>query len=285
MKDFEQSTSTSFIELGDFGLGSIEASYEQQEKLEELTQSLATGSLHKTLEKPLNRKQNLAMCIDGRTEEIVESTLAPNSAGGSLSLYAADILCGSKFENLEEMIEYLDDAGYEIGGHTDSHAHDEYSGCGANDKMPLIMDFIAKNPKEIQSLAAKFDIEMPDEIIDRLAINAAAFDDGLSGSQRLSVLASRTDPDKIHALEGDHKEIIIAMNTKPNTTLDRNLVRAKFGSDYQVFNVDVWSFRDAAESISTPNSEQIESIFLALCAYNFATAAILTGPRMRVVTI
>ena len=285
MKDFEQSTGTSFIELGDFGLGSIEAGYEQQARLEELTKSLAAGSLHRTLEKTLNRKQNLAMCIDGRTEEIVESTLAPNSAGGSLSLYAADILRGSKFENLEEMIDYLNDAGYEIGGHTDSHAHDEHSGCGANDKMPLIMDFIANNPKKIQSLAAEFDIEMSDEIIDRFTLNAAGFNDGLSGARRLDVIANKTDPNMIHTLEGDHREVVIALNTRPDTTLDRKLVSAKFGRDYQVFNVDAWSFRDAAESISATNSQEAENIVLALCAYNFATAAILTGPRRRIVVI
>ncbi len=264
--------------------GTIEAGPDQQGRLDEFTERVGSGEFHveTTGKVPFG-------CIDGRdTRDGL--TPKPDSAGGTESLFVADDLTTKRFagggttrEAYANTLRYVSDAGYEVGGHTDSHAAGDGSGCGANDKLQPIYEFIAREGELLRELAGSLGITASDEAYEQIVANAAARTEFSAGRELLEELAEYGDG-AVDYLVGDHREVVAVVNTKSGTTLDRVALRQEFGEDYEAFNVDAWTFRESAELISS-TPEEVEAKVLALAFYNLATAHKLCGKSMRVVVL
>lgn len=263
--------------------GVIEAGSEQQERLEECTERLASGEFHveTTGKIPFG-------CIDGRdTRDGLMPK--PDSAGGTLSLTVADDLTTKRFAGdgnstkhaYENTLRFVADAGYEVGGHTDDHASGEGSGCGANDKLAPIYEFIGREGDMLRSLAGQLGINASDQSFNQIVANARERSQFSSGREMLEAL-SRYGDSSVDHLVGTHKEVVAVINSVNGTTLDRVALKQEFGEDYEAFNVDAWTFEETAE-LTSDNEEEKQSKMLALAFYNLATAHKLCGKNMRVI--
>lgn len=228
-------------------------------------------------------------CIDGRCG----ATVKPNSAGGTETLMVADDLTNKQFRGNDEstvsayrnVVNFLSKAGYPVGGHDDDHAAGDASGCGANDKLSAIYEMMVRKEDYIRELAAAYGIAVDHETHALITKNAANRSSFSTGAQIKSELNEVTAGAYDH-LRGAHKEVVAVLNTKFGTSLDRDALNQEFGDDYQAFNIDVWAFEESANVISTSNnSEESRQKVVAMAYYNFATALVLCGPNMRVITL
>lgn len=261
-------------------IGTIQASAGQQDRLDEITERVRSGEFYVTIEATIPSK-----CIDGR---IGSAKPAPNSAGGTESLMVADDLTVKRFvapttlEAYSNVLMVLQEAGKPIGGHTDEYARDGVSGCGANDRLQAIYEFISAQGDVLRKIALRLGMNV-DEPTHRLILrNAAARTDFSLGSELLTVLQTAGGDVVVDLLQGEHKEVIAVINTVAGTTLDRGALESEFGQNYEAFNVDVWSFSDAAAAIAE-NESDIMLLVHAMVYYNLATAHVLCGPNMRVI--
>lgn len=268
--------------------GSIEAGPEQQERLEEFTARVASGEFHVPTDTTIP-----VGCIDGRDTRD-GMTPKPDSAGGTESLFVADDLTtkrlagsgGTTAEGYRNTLAYVQFKGYEVGGHNDEHAvhgNPDGSGCGANDKLPLIYDFMVRQGDSLRDIASQLGITVSDESFETIMKNAAERTEFSKGRDLLHAL-NETGSDHVDPLVGEHNEVVAVINTREGTTLDRIALAKEFTHQYESFNVDAWTFTNAAELISeTP--EEVEAKVFAMAFYNLATAHVLCGTNMRVVVL
>lgn len=276
-----------FTPFGEAAMGTIEAGAHQQEWLDEVTQRLASGEFHTetTLSIP-------TLCVDGRSPQEMSGVVAPNAAGGTESLFVADDLTTKRYASDDSLtlsgymkvVEVIKEAGHPIGGHTDEHAHDKVSGCGANDKLPRIYTYIATHGETLRTLAAQLGLEVSDELHARITHNAGERTEFSSGAELLGALQGKAAAGFVPKLVGSHNEVAAIVNLRPNTTLDRGALADEFGDTYQAFNVDAWTFADGARLISE-SDEEAHAKVIAMAYYNFATALVLSGPGMRLIVL
>lgn len=275
-------TQVTYTELGSAAQGTIEVKPTQQERIEEFTERVGAGEFHVAIEGRLP-----CGCIDGRG-----GSLRANSAGGTESLMVADDLTTQQFRANDgtthgayaNILRFLKKNQYDVGGHDADHKPECGSGCGANDKLEDIYRIIAKNGDTIRTVAASIgvdvDVATHEMIVDK-AGSRTTFSDG---ETLLAELEYQAGQDAIDNLAGPHNEAVAVINTRFGTTLDRDALAEEFGPDYQAFNVDVWSFDEAAKVISLSEAEQAQKV-AALAYYNIATALALCGPSMRIVVL
>lgn len=85
----------------------------------------------------------------------------------------------------------------------------------------------------------------------------------------------------ISALQGDHKEVAVIINTKNQTTLDWKKVATDLSGNMQAFNLDIWALKNGVNRISL-NQAEADIKMLAAVYYNLATLYTLAGPSLRV---
>lgn len=273
-----------FMTLGDAAEGAIQAGPEQQERLESFTTRIAAGEFH-------GEAQALVpvICIDGRFGGF---HMLPNAAGGSETVFVADDLTnklyggedGTTLSGYANVLDRIVEKGELVGGHDDDHHDEAGSGCGANDKLPDIYKFLGGKGDAIREVAAKLGVNVSDTLHDKIVSNAKSRNSFSHGAQMLSVLEDHDEEVIVEHLGGAHKEVVAVINTKEGTTLNRQDILDEFGEDYEAFNVDVWAFQNAAELL-TDDVEQQQELVTAMVYYNLATAHVLCGPGMRVVTL
>lgn len=266
----------------DIAEGAIEANGIQTERFDELTERLARGDFHVHVEGGVPCK-----CIDGRPGA---RGLAPNAAGGTESIMVADDLTTKRFASEDgttlgayrNILNVLRGEGQTVGGHTDSHAQGDVSGCGANDKLPLIYDYISRRGDELRSLTEALGVVVNDEAHGLILANATGRSSFSTGGELLGELRGIAGEEAVDPLTGSHNEAVAVINLRSGTTLNREALAVEFGNDYQAFNVDAWSFAEAAEAVSLSEEEANQKV-VAMAYYNLATAGVLCGKGMRVV--
>jgi hypothetical protein len=265
--------------------GTIQASETQQERLDQVTVELAKGTFHIPTTATIP-----SGCKDGRdTSDGI--TPKPDSAGGTLSFFVADDLTSQRFatdthttaDAFQSVLSYLTQNGYEVGGHSDDLDHPAQSGCGANDRLNEIYDFIVRHGKDLQDIARSLGVDMADDIVDQIMTRASVRTDFSTGQEILSCLET-VDADHVDHLIGKHKEVAAVLNTRAGTTLDRVALAKEFGTDYQSFNVDIWTFEKAARIIAT-DEEDYQAKFAAFVFYNLSTAHVLGGKELRIIVL
>ena len=259
--------------------GAIEAKPEQGADLDQLTRSVTEGNFFVPVTSTVPTK-----CIDGRPGA---RGFAPNTAGGSESFMVAMDLLGearglSTAEAYAKALDVLLAKGLPVGGHTDDHAHGALSGCGANDKLSLIYDFLVRKADEIRKIAESVGVMSSDTVFAQMIENARLRTEFSDGAELLSVLREKAGDDVVDPLRGAHNEVLTVINTQSGTTLDRVAVAEAFGFELQVFNVDAWSIRDLATTVGSSDDES-SAYAAAMVYYNLATAGVLCGVNMRVV--
>ncbi|EDK72655.1 hypothetical protein TM7_0189 [candidate division TM7 genomosp. GTL1] len=273
-----------FLTLGETARGTIQPSTSQLKIVDELTERLQNDEFYITTDERIPRR-----CIDGRSPAVGGfHDAAPNSAGGSLTLLVADELIGrhvhvegeSTAADLSRLLKTLKQKGYQVGGHTDTHAHGNTSGCGANDKLPAILQFVSEHDTVIRETAAALNVVVDEPTHRQIVEGTKKSRTFASGAEILSVLRAEAGQN-VDILDGDHNEGIVVINTRPGTTLDRNSLKKVYGSDLQAFNVDIWSFGEAARAIAREDNEAAQKA-IAMVYYNLATAFVLGGPNLRV---
>lgn len=242
-------------------------------------------------------------CIDGRCPHDGEAfNPVPNAAGGTLTLLVGELLtnksniastASNSEEALASLIAYLQSVGYgnQIGGHT-APIHDEKkidiaSGCGANDELPGIMRQIVEKPEVILAVLGQLNVRVnKDGAFPTMVEKAKALIDHegylKSGKEVSKTLRSASPEGNCPELKGAHNEVIIRLNTVEGTTIDRRALKREYGDVYQIFNIDVWAIKKAAETLSNTEEEATDK-FAAMVTYQVATALQLCGPSMRVI--
>lgn len=289
-----------YMELA-FAEGKIEAGPDQQERLDEITERVGSGEFHRDIDWDAEfwgLAMLLARCVDGRIPEGGANPLAPNSAGGTETLFVADDLTTKRFASedgttlggYKNIVKALKDT-YVLGGHTGSHAHDQMSDCGANDKLNLIYAYMANHGDVLRDITAKLGIEVSNDDHKLIVGNAAARTQFSDGADLLKTLEDNAPEEFVDNLHGDHREVVAAINMRKGTTLDRDALAAEFGPDYQSFNIDAWAFEEAAKVISFEgedgkvNADEVRQKVIAMAYYNLATTLVLVGKKMRVVVV
>lgn len=282
-------------------LGKIEARPDQQERFAEVVERVASGEMHRDIDWDAEfwgLEMLLARCIDGRSPEEGANPLAPNSAGGTETLFVADDLTTKRFASPDgttaggynNLVAALKDK-YVVGGHTGSHAHDQMSDCGANDKLDLIYAYMANHGDVLRDFATKLGIEISDDDHNLIVGNATARTQFSAGAELLATLKQNARQEFVDNLHGNHNEVVAAVNMRKGTTLDRDALAAEFGPNYQAFNVDAWAFEDAAKAISFEDengdfdNDEVRQKVIAMAYYNLATTLVLVGGNMRVVVV
>jgi len=284
MTAIEYDKTIEFIELGELAEGAIEPRNDQQERLTEFTDRVGSGEFHVATDVRIP-----VGCIDGRCG----CTLKPNSAGGTETFMVADDLTNKQFRANDDstagayanIVRYLRKNRQPVGGHDDSGRDDRTTGCGANDKLPQMYDMIARKGDAIRGLAESIGVEISDEMHATIVANASGRTSFSIGPELLSCLED-DNHDCVDHLRGSHNEVLAVINLRAGTTLDRDALEAEFGDNYESFNVDAWSFGEAANLISTSSdSPEQRAKIAAMAYYNLAAALVLGGPKLRVVVL
>lgn len=270
--------------LGEAAEGEIEGVPEKHARIDELTKRVAGGEFHvpTTMRIPCG-------CIDGRCGGWVR----PDAAGGALSLAVADDLLlqqfagdGSTAAMVRNVFQSLIRRGFPVGDHTDDRASEDESGCGANDKLKEIYDLMARKSDTLRALARGLGVDVKDDDHSAIIAGAQRRTEFSTGREALEAMQAESPPENIDKLEGEHHEVVAVINFRENTTLDRDAIKAEFGEEYQAFNIDVWSFENAATALYPEADEAtIKRTVIAMVYYNLATALKLCGPNMRVIVL
>lgn len=285
--------------LGEAATGSIDPALRSLEA-ETLTQ-LETDVLAGRFDVPVLDGVFLpCLCIDGRCPHSEAAfNNVPNAAGGTLTLLVGEMLTNesnlaSTAENSEEalasLIKHLQTEGYgdQIGGHTGpDHGSETASGCGANDALSAIFDQMVQKPQVMASVLNDLGVVVDEKDFASMVTKASTYSarpEYFSVGKVVGATLSAASPDgNCPELVGGHNELLIRLNMNEDTTLDRRALQEVYGDELQVFNVDVWSLKKAAETLSS-TSEEASNKFAAMVMYQVATALQLCGPSMRVVT-
>ncbi len=263
---------------------------QENDTVDKLTEDVFQGRFLIATDKPVPCK-----CIDGRKCD--NPTHGPNAAGGTETIFVAqdltkDVRSGpleSVADSIRRTVRDLAVSGHPVGGHGDKNHKDlDDSGCGANDRLPKIYDMIVRNSdmikKYVESILGKnFVDDVTEELIIANAKLRAEANIFSTGKEVYDVL-NEAQESEVEVLEGAHKEVVAGINMREGTTLDRQALANEYGDDYQAFNIDAWSFKNAAEAISA-NEEDVRRKIIAMTYYNVATALVLCGPKMRVVVV
>lgn len=232
-------------------------------------------------------------CVDGRLDQ-EGAAFAPNAAGGTYSLVVGDALIDAQAlisngetsaSHAKTLFQGLQAHGYEIGGHQDNQANTGKCGCGACDKMGIIFQFIAENIHELSEKAASLGVAIDKTLQQKIKTNTEALLEAnyvSSGPEMIKTVKDVAGEDHVQTLLNDHNEVILVVNTKEGTTLDRRSLSKEFGDDYEAFNLDVWALDNGIKAIATSETEANEKL-AASVLYNIATACVLAGPSLRLV--
>lgn len=240
----------------------------------------------------------VARCIDERLRRLLQiiagKTMAPNAAGGTMTLTIADILTGGKivgttgtlFERHERMVAFLVTKGLIVGGHADEHDHSEDggSGCGACDQLSLILALLLENLDDLCGLVTSLTgIEIDDDVRNAIRGELQQLPEIAHGNEILEVLRALPEGRAlIEEMIGAHDALAAVINFVAGTTLDREALMEAL--KLSAFNMDVWAFKPSAELLyGKDDQRQVMAAVIVMYLYNFATSAKLCNKEIRVV--
>ena len=239
----------------------------------------------------------VARCIDERLRRLLQaiegSTMAPNAAGGTMSLTIADMLTGGKItgttgtllEHHERMIAYLVGNGLIVGGHTDEHDHssDGMSGCGACDHLSLILALMLEKLDDLCGLITYLaGIPISDAVREGIRSELQRLPEIARGHELLGALRALPEGQVlIEEMLGNHDALAAVINCIEGTTLDREALNQALS--LRAFNIDAWAFEPSARLLYGDDERQIALAVIVMWLYNVATSAKLCNSEMRIV--
>lgn len=174
-----------------------------------------------------------------------------------------------------------------IGGHdADGVTNEDDCGCGAMDKAKPICIYIAGFGDELRAEVESRGVAV-DDMTHRLILGKAgemvASDYIPSGKELRGALVEVGGKASVVTVSGPHLEAAKRINMQPGVTLSHPKLEARFGQDYQAFEIDVPPLQSACEVISLSGHEAYQK-FIAALYFNIAAGAVLAGPTLRDVT-
>ncbi len=253
-------------------------------------------------------------CIDGRwhvgtadrqREDIATDKLGPQTPGGSPGAALAFRLANFRFKGnggkkltddmLYATLQYNEQGlPFPVGTHEDDHAEDPFTGCGAIDRLPEILEKMSD--EEAQPIIHQY----------VRAIVGADYDDGayekvvhrvqsmLKPKFQASYLEQRPDGEYDYrkktleatrhhgghevceVMEGQHKEAVLVVNMQAGETFHRDLLCFDIENEAQVFNYDYWASVERANALYGDKEFRRQKFLIARAMYAVATAMVLT---------
>ena len=231
-------------------------------------------------------------CVDGRPRADGSYEPEPKAAAGTFSLVMGDALTTNAFRNVgdnaaahaEAIYTYLIHHGYHVGGHDADHASGAGCGCGAEDNLKTILEFISNHGGDIRDFLEQFGIHINQRThgqIIRQAKTLLTESYIVPGISLRQAAVTAGGAACIETLTGPHHEVALVINTEPGTTIDRKKLAATYGNTFQVFELDLPALTAASKVLANTRSEAKQEQ-AAMLYYNVATAAVLAGPSLRV---
>ncbi len=209
--------------------------------------------------------------------------------GATMTLSAMIANKAMPFQNLQdaftESMQQASSHGIDFGAHSDEHASDDKSGCGAIDNAPKILRNAVRMKSEIADTITALGIDTTglDEVNDAFGSYVSGLDDAQYNGK--SVLDGIVLQGKvIKQLKSSHNEMYIVLNTVPGYTVNQIAVRDASKESVQVFAVDVWRIQQIAEKMYTDTTSQHKAL-LGELVYTLATAATLTKGDLPVYSV
>ena len=214
--------------------------------------------------------------------------------GGAPAMVAAAMIAmdAKKPEDVTELfiaaMDELDEHDIDYGAHTDEHAGDIKSGCGAIDNAPLIIDNVLKFQDEIKatikSLITDVDLMTLDEVIEAFVDYAEnKQSDGYRGQAVMDEIDAREKV--IKRLVKGHNEMYVLLNEVEHQTVNQYSVRDASREVVQAFAVDLWRLTDINARLYADDAEAQETALISQLVYTIATAATLTDGTLPVYKI
>ncbi len=253
-------------------------------------------------------------CIDGRKSTSYRSEVPGSHKSGAQLTGGTGVVAlayrmaqpesanATFLQDLRHVVESLKRANLGIGDHIDDHhtPTDEDTGCGAVDKMPLIVERIVQPSAASQitmlahSLLGKsYDVNLARRLTGRVAqfLPTAADYFGRTTDnhyafkqQSVQILRELAPADPIEVLTGTRQEKGLMINTVPETTFNRDAFSADHQDIIQLFNYDAWFVPSVAQALFPKDllAQQVFALFHVM--YSLATAMVLTDGSLRLLT-
>lgn len=238
-----------------------------------------------------NWKELQARCMDGRPPVSIDVKLGVSMPGGSLTAVVSDLLTlqsyeftnGAPLKNSAECAKNtlmkLKEKGFKLGDHVD---------CGAAIKMSNIFQYIEDKSDGLADVMAQFGIERNEAAHNFITAQAKNLMKNLefsSGADLMDEIKAVSGADKsVVELEGEHREVVAALNEEYSTIFDQAAFYEENGKDCQVFTIDVWAFPEYAKALSENKGEE-ELRFYAMSYYSFAAACVLGDESLKVIKV
>lgn len=186
-------------------------------------------------------------------------------------------------ETFFKAMDQMDEAEVDYGAHTADHVADaKDSGCGAIDKAPAAVAYIAENRETIKAAVESLggDTTGLDDVLDKFAAYASTIS-GQPYSGRKVVDEVTRRGKVVKELKGKHKEGYLVYNTVEGFTVNQAHVRQATGGDLDVFAVDEPRLVEIADKQYT-EEDQKRMAFLSEQVYTMAVSAVLTPGDQRI---
>lgn len=262
-------------------------------------------------------------CIDGRCLHgytgdgaTAQRALGPQAPGGTPTAALChrvadwDSLNNNARPNLvddiADMAAFIDN----FGGHTDVHANQDKTGCGAIDRMPEILRRITMPEAQEQVrdlshalLGDRYHRDEIDALIGRLVslqgkakryfVYNPATDRYDYGMRSIELLRKR-DPQAVEMLDGAHHEVALIINLVDGTTFHRDQFSLNHNHRLQAFNYDFWRTLQQAHTVypddttasaaEKARSDRLRSRYMSMCTlFAVGTAMVLTDGSLDLV--
>jgi hypothetical protein len=196
----------------------------------------------------VDAKKTPPFCVDGRAGEVDGKKIGayPQMLGGSLMPAVLEWLINCPNDDLTNVLpkvfEGLKKAGYPLGVHTSTHAHEGKSDCGFADNLGNILTTLKNCFDEIKKIIGQVGVNFSDEIWQQIKSQLKQIDSNrLPTGEQLVKQAEDLGAVK-QVLVGEHGEVAAIVNLAPNKTLDTDN-----NQDHQAFNLDLWLVNKIAD--------------------------------------
>lgn len=209
--------------------------------------------------------------------------------GGGVAMTGATLIGLGLSEGLTleqtffKAMDQMDEAGVDYGAHTADHVADaKDSGCGAIDKAPEAIAYIAQNRDTIKAAVESLggDTTGLDDVLDKFAAYASAITGQPYGGRKVVDEVTRRGK-VVKELKGKHKEGYLVYNTVEGFTVNQAHVRDATDGELDVFATDEPRLVELADKQYT-EADKKRMAFLSEQVYTMAVSAVLTPGDQRI---
>lgn len=237
-------------------------------------------------------------CIDGRIDpDFNEKKLGAQVPGGApgaaiayrLGVDSDDLTRGSYVADAESMISLFLRFGMNPGGHRDEAADDDTAGCGAIDRMDIMIQkmidpaFVEDHKRIVKLLLGKeFNRDYYLQILGAANLIHAHSSDYFRNRDAIIKYLENKTKGSVATLKGQHNECILLVNLVPGTTFNSKKF-AEENKGIQAFGYDMWRSKQIAGRIlgRPDQKDERERFVMARVMCSVATLMALTDGSQR----